>query len=135
MNLDRNKLLEQLNMDAPHTGKYVAYYRKKVIYEKYDNLQSVLCKVKENLSSLLEIHVFDEEIEVRAIYSNRVKGFIYSYVSQNENELQESDSFYYEIVKGTDNEDLKVTNIITYDENGMIQIRNYRLSIPKEGEN
>lgn len=138
------KALKKIN-EAPKKGYILAYTRKESpdfqeytsiddIYEKYDNKE------------LLEIHLFDNEKEYRAVSSTShkyaEKGFVECIVSDlnygisrdlNGNVITEDNGFkVYEEVTKIDNQCeisgwLKVCNYVSFDERGMSNVFDYRL--------
>lgn len=113
--------------EAPKCGQYLIYTRKSVLFEHYDSLKEIedIC----NGNEILEMHLFDQDKEYRAIAtkSKRFPSGVIEYVS----EIDDSDSTMVYIdhtafdsaKKGS----LDVWNHISYDDNGMITIDDYRL--------
>lgn len=116
--------------EAPEKGYVLAYTRKKIIFEEYLDKKSV----ETNLSNieLLEIHLFDNDKEYRAIVSESPRfndGVIETAVPGQDDSWEDEDIFKEETVVdfGDSKQSLTVINHIRYDENGMVNIDNYRL--------
>lgn len=113
---------------APEQGIMYALYTDRVEYRPYK---------KEELSEdaiqkqLLELHMFDDTTEYRIIQSER--GEIENVIS-DEN-MPHDDIYCEKIYTLNENEDqskeqdhcIEVVNYLTYDENDLLLIRNYRL--------
>ena len=114
--------------NAPDSGIMYALYTDRVEYRPYK---------KEELSEdaiqkqLLELHLFDNTTEYRMIQSER--GEIENVIS-DEN-MPHDDIYCEKIYTLKENEDqskeqdycIEVVNYLTYDENDLLLIRNYRL--------
>lgn len=110
---------------APASGQLLAYTRQQVIFHTYTSCEVVKDELKDE--NLLELHMFDDSREYRAIESNskRCSGAI-EWVA--EDTLYEDMETYCEETmlengKGT----LTVCNYVTFDEHGMAKISDYRL--------
>lgn len=117
--------LEKLNQ-APENGYMLAYMRNQVVFKKYTSLEAV--KGDAN-GEILEIHLFDNEKEYRAICSTSKrfdKGTIETVVDFSEEDAYIADS---DVNKKFHNvsKKIKVLNHINYDSNGAAIIDNYRL--------
>ena len=118
---------------APETGTMYAMFTDRIVYQKYK--KSELASVGLDEKKLLELHLFDKEKEYRCVKTRRH--------GLQEYEITDAcghDDFYEEriYVCGSNvdrQDDLKeqvtVVNYITYDENDLLHIGNYRL---KEAE-
>ncbi len=110
---------------APEKGIMYALYTDKVVYRKYSLEEFYGEDWKKNL---LELHLFNDKEEYRLIFSRR--GEIETVVS-DASVLY--DDIYTEkiLTDGYSPEDadrwIKVVNYLSYDENDLIEIRNYRL--------
>ena len=159
--------LQQIDK-APHSGYMLLYTRQDVIFEKYDNIDNIkndiLSKVdSKSNNELLEVHLFDNEKEYRAIkttshriYQNSAKDAIECVVSDDEVEIEvkaQAKKIKNEDDKKEDDESnvvdiytedilldndfntimdkITVINYIIYDNNGMAEMYNYRLTITK----
>ena len=109
---------------APENGSMYAIYKDRVEYNRYSlaELQSNSCIG----NNLLELHLFDNNREYRLVQSSR--GKIESCIS-DENVYH--DDKYVERVytqgKFDISDQVEVINYITYDENDIAMINNYRL--------
>lgn len=126
-----NKLWE-----APLQGYLLAYFQKKVIFNKYsikENPSEILEAFQDEC--LLELHMFDEKKEYRAILSRRKDGYIETIVSDEleENDIMEENVFLNEMTSGVVKEEkakITVVNYLSFDENDdLMRIENYRLKI------
>lgn len=117
---------------APEKGMMYALYIDKVVYEPYASKDSI--KIENNL---LELHLFDSEKEYRFITRRNqdpIKEVISDEIVLGE-EATEENSYEEEIFTLKDKmeklEDtthrIKVVNYISYDENDLLTIENYRL--------
>lgn len=111
--------------EAPEKGWLLALTRQRVIFEPYHHLNDVTEKLSD--MDLLELHLFDEQKEYRMLSSARrpIEWTADFDVTDIEHTYEEK--MYLEApYKG---KKLTVYNHIHYDENGMIQIDDYRLSM------
>lgn len=127
--------LEQFKK-APDRGCFLAYTRKAVVFEKYGNKEEVRDKLGEE--ELLELHLFDNEKEYRAIatsskriFQNSAKKTIECVIAPDPQKRCET---YEETVLIEDKfretgRKMTIVNYLMYDENGMIRIDNYRLKM------
>lgn len=109
---------------APTVGQMLVYTRQEVIFKQYNDLSEVIKIFTEN--EVLEMHLFDKEKEYRTVKtrSKRVsKGYIETLISATDNK----EDSYEEVVNVDGSRKLKVINILSYSETGMISIDNYRL--------
>lgn len=111
--------------EAPQKGWMLVSTRKKVIFEPYENLNDITERFQN--TDLLEMHLFDDQREYRVLSSvhGPVEWIADFDVTDPENTYQE-DMYLEAPYKG---KKLIVYNHIHYDENGMIQIDDYRLSM------
>ena len=94
---------------APEQGIMYALYRNKVVYQPY--IRENLMLQEDEEKNLLELHLFDAKEEYR--YVKMRKGTVETVIS-------EATVMY-------DNDCVEVVNYITYDENDLMTIQNYRL--------
>lgn len=122
MRLDVLSEMEENEMnllDAPEQGLMYALYTDRVVYQKYnrqDLPEEGILKEK-----LLELHLFDEEVEYRYIKTR--KGEIEARISDKVSH----EDHYTERIFTLDGGKVDVINYITYDENDLMRIDNYRL--------
>ena len=103
---------------APGAGIcYALYSDKGVIFEKYT------LPIDVDEMHLLELHLFDEEKELRVIRTE-TKGLIECLITDTE---CKHDDIYEEQVFTEKNIPIKIVNYITYNENDTLNIDNYRL--------
>ena len=109
---------------APKSGVMYALYKDRVEYRNY-NLNDLQADSKLN-DNLLELHLFDKDSEYRIVQSGRGK----IEVCINDSNTRFDDK-YIERVYTNQNYDtcrqVEVVNYITYDENDLAVINNYRL--------
>lgn len=119
---------------APDTGMMLAYYRKAVIFDAYskENLETVFSELEQEKGTLLELHLFDNEKEFRAVlkedgtYTQSVIADASDTESVTEFVIEE---MYLEGAYAKKAETIKVINYLEYKENGMLQVTNYRLTL------
>lgn len=130
--------------DAPSTGYILAYTRKqKPVFRKYCSIEQIKSEYADE--ELLEIHLFNDNKEYRAISSTSNKnknGFIECIVTdsmykilrdESGNALSKGSSYevYEEITKLDEPFEttgwLKVCNYIEFNDRGMSKIIDYRL--------
>ncbi|WP_456082529.1 hypothetical protein [Mediterraneibacter sp.] len=114
---------------APEQGTMYALYRDKVVYRPYIRENLVLQEDEEK--NLLELHLFDAKKEYR--YVKMRKGTVETVISDatvmHEDQYVEriftldSKEKMREVYKGC----VEIVNYITYDENDLMTIQNYRL--------
>lgn len=109
---------------APEQGILYALYIDRMEFRRYDRTSLLQKDVEENL---LELHLFDEEKEYR--YIKTESGEIERVISDASDEY---DSCYKEKVYTLEKYrpsigQVEVVNYITYDDNDLIRIDNYRL--------
>lgn len=116
---------------APLKGRMLIYTRQKVEFKPYSSVDEVIDTFKD--IELLEIHLFDDSKEYRAISSMshkyREKGYIECCVSDD---MHNCDEIYDETII-TENEynniPVTVINYVTFDEKGMARVNDYRLKM------
>ena len=109
-------------LQTPEQGMMYALYTDRVVYESYS---------KNSLPSEEEIHLFDAVGEYRYIKTR--KGEIEVYI--NDENMDYQDTYVeriYTLGKNVEKTDknadkVEVVNYISYDENDLMVIRNYRL--------
>ena len=113
----------------PEKGTMYALYTDKVVYRKYDRKEFV--EDQEATDKLLELHLFDTVAEYR--YIKKRNGKIEALIC---NDTVEHQDLYTEKIITLGNKKEKpdkesgfaeVVNYITYDENDLMRIGNYRL--------
>lgn len=127
--------LNEINEKAPSSGQLLAYTREKVYFEPYSSLN----EVKEQLGSsdLLEIHLFDQAREYRAISTESSRyenGFIEHVAAfevgkaKNSVDNLRGDVYVENCFPEKGQEKISVLSLLDYDEkSGMISIADYRL--------
>lgn len=120
-------VLKKINA-APPSGNMLVYSRKAVIFAPYESIESV----KDTLmgEDLLEIHLFNDDMEYRAIMteSKRFEDGVIEHIADFSNEAEDQDEVYEEkclLEQGQG--ELIVLNHLNYDENGMVWVDDYRL--------
>lgn len=115
--------------EAPEQGWLLAYLRKEVLFEQYSSLEEVQEHIGQR--ELLELHLFNQEKEYRAIasqsrrYPSGVVETIADFGFDEETTYKEE--VYLETKYQKLGEKIQICNHIKYDENGMLEIDNYRL--------
>ena len=115
--------------NIPEQGTLYALYLDKVKYEKYSRKE--LLEDKQLTDRLLELHLFDDTREYRYIKTR--SGEIEALISDETVEHQEKKKKKI-VTLGNKKEKpdkdsglVEVVNYITYDENDLMRIENYRL--------
>lgn len=125
----------EINFDkAPSEGLVLAYFRNCVKFEAYQDNQlekdgKILGEDKEEL---LELHMFNEDVEFRAVKTRNQAEFIPNDVLKNENQDKIEEVVLLEQKSPSK---IRVVNYLTYDEYGMVKIAGYQLRREKEKEN
>jgi len=121
--------------NAPQNGLMLAYYRKKIIFEKYnkEQLSAKILTTHQEYGELLEMHLFDENKEWRVVKS--ASGYIGPILIEDMDGVDAvCEEMYVERGKYSNVPDtIKVINYLEEKENGMLQVSNFRLAVP-EGE-
>ena len=112
----------------PERGMKYALYKDKVVYKAYNGLPDE----SEFQDNLIEMHLFDEEKEYR--YVRLSGGKVIEKLISDESELGKNISSetkeeytYTEKIYTSGENVVKVVNYISYDENDIMMINNYRL--------
>ena len=119
-------------LDVPEQGMVYAIYTDEVKYEKYN--RSDLNEKEILRENLLELHLFDEEVEYRYVkMRERQKEDRFILISDETVSHEKSYSEkIYTLKPGQEKTDknsgfVEVISYITYDENDLMRIDNYRL--------
>lgn len=115
-------MLERIN-EAPDSGLLYALYTDRVVFEQYTSVPAI------ETEKLLELHLFDSVKEYRFIKS-RLSGGMECVVSDEIKRNTEGivDVYTEDIyVEMGNHEKIKVVNYLSFDENGMLSIDDYRL--------
>ena len=128
--------------EAAINGFILAYFRNGIIFSKYKRNGFHLCLEKEKVNidtfkDLLELHLYNEEKEYRAVFSEARNAFIEAVVTKEEEQKSKIDILEEEILleetmTGGMEKTIKIINHLTYDERDMVQVNNYRMC--SEGE-
>ncbi|SES98017.1 hypothetical protein [[Clostridium] polysaccharolyticum] len=116
-----------INFDkAPKEGVVLAYFRNCVKFQIYkDNQLEKDGKILgEDKEELLELHMFDENMEFRAVKSRSQKKYIPNDVLYNDNQDKIEEVILLE--QKTPGK-IRVVNYLSYDEYGMAKIAGYQL--------
>lgn len=115
--------------NAPKQGQIYAIYSDKMVFERYHSLEEISDYLE--AENFLEIHLFNQEMELRFLKLQRGEIKRYEVMDSEKYEDTYVESIY---ISGADidkNENLEqkieVINYLTYDENDMLHIVNYRL--------
>lgn len=120
--------------NIPEQGMIYALYRERVVYQPYKKEDQELEKLLAEEENLLELHLFDDVKEYR--YIKKRQGTVE--VCVEDSALSFDDSYVeriYTLDAGEESLEehdgkircIEVVNYITYDENDMIKISDYRL--------
>lgn len=131
------KELSQRN-NAPKKGVILAYTRQEIIFQDYSDIADVE-KILDD-KELVEIHLFDEKKEYRALvttgnreFNNSTKGTIEHIADFKTEDTKEygvyKDNILLDRSFNVDYKSIAVLNKISYDDNGMADIDDYRLVI------
>lgn len=121
-----NELLTSIN-DAPDQGYVLAYTHVKVIFQKYSSIENLKELLKDD--DLLEIHLFDDHKEFRAVacknktFKHHLAKFEHDEDVYEEEVLLENPNGTTITVGGT----MKVLNKLAYTDTGMSYVEDYRL--------
>ena len=123
----KNLGLEKIK-NAPSTGYILAYCKKGVLFRIYDDTVNNFREPQDwEDGELLELHIFNEKKEYRAVFSEERQKYIEAIIQEQNDEGVEFVKVENMFLKNSSKK-LKVVNYITYDENDMIVINNYRLA-------
>lgn len=118
--------LKKIN-NAPSQGRMLLYLRSGVKFEGYSSLSNV----KEIIGDqeILEIHLFDENKEYRALASEspRFSDGCIEWIS----DFSEEGCFLDQVVIDDSSKPMTIVNHISYDDTGMANIDDYRLVMGK----
>ncbi len=116
-------------LNIPEQGIMYALYVDRVVYQKYS--RDKLLQNKNLQNKLLELHLFDETKEYRYIKARN--GEIETVISDDTVEHQDQyTERIFTLADKKENPDensgrIEVINYITYDEDDLMRIQNYRL--------
>lgn len=126
--------LKSIN-SAPQTGHILAYFRKSgILFEKYEAFEQVVAKLNAKMAdaedTLLELHLFDTSKEYRCILTE-AKSRVADYIEYFADFEEDADSVYAEMVEleKVHMGQLIVLNHISYQDNGMAVVDDYRLQM------
>ena len=117
--------------NAPQKGFLLAYTRDKVVFERYETLTYVESCLRNK--ELLELHLFDDNKEYRAIYSSSYNAAIESVCEEKDcdkDEIYSVDIYLdgkYQTV--SPNNMITIVNILQYNEDGALSVVDYRLKV------
>lgn len=140
------KVHQKLSFDqAPESGYMLAYFRKKVVFEMYEGiskeeLDQKIADKEEKYGDLLEMHLFDDKKEFRAVKTRKSdfnveeNEYITAQIQDEMNgkdyqkagDYMDEEMFLEEKYKRI-GEKLVVRNYLDYQENGMVTVCAYRL--------
>ncbi len=101
-----------------------AVYQTHIEYKTYNSLQDIINQ--ENWTDgLLELHLFDKEKEYR--YIQKRNGFISIIIDDSKKNFSYDDIYEEHIYVTGSKQKVAVVNYITFDEDDLLQIENYRL--------
>lgn len=120
---------------APQKGILLAYFRTKVIFDTYEIVEKEIKSSKYGAvqgEKLLELHLFNSEKEYRAVLSGGNKYIQTEICRESDGDTIEEEMYLSEKFQKFGDK-LKVVNLLSYDDSGMIRIENYRLAGVMEG--
>lgn len=120
-------------LEVPEQGMMYAIYTNEVKYEKYN--RSDLDEKEILRENLLELHLFDEEVEYRYIKMRERQKEEAKFIIISDETVPHEKSYpekIYTLKPGQEKPDknsgfVEVISYITYDENDLMRIDNYRL--------
>lgn len=115
--------------DAPESGWMLAYLRQMVVFHSYQTIAETIEELKDG--ELLELHLFNTGKEYRAVVSSS-KRYEKGFVEHTASFPMDKESVYVENVLTERTlhaavDRISVLNHFSFDENGMLQIDDYRL--------
>lgn len=115
--------------EAPESGWMLAYLRQTVVFHSYQTIAETIEELKDG--ELLELHLFSARKEYRAVVSSS-KRYENGFVEHTANFPMDKESVYVENVLTERTlhaavDRISVLNHFSFDENGMLQIDDYRL--------
>lgn len=112
--------------EAPEQGWMLAYFRKEILLDKYSSREDVRKHIENR--ELLELHLFDPHKEYRAI-SSQSRRYPAGVVEAIADFKLDQDATYVEecYLEAKFGKKIRICNHLNYDENGMLEIDNYRL--------
>ncbi len=116
---------------APQKGTMLVYLRTKVLFAPYDKLEDVQARIGDQ--EILEIHLFDDELEYRAIssLSKRFSGkieWIADFPEEQDVYVQKN-RLEQDAVNETGKKEMTVLNHLSYDANGMLAMDDFRMKL------
>lgn len=125
MSIQKEELIKKIKeQQAPESGTMYAVYQTHIEYKTYNNLQDIINQ--ENWTDgLLELHLFDKKKEYR--YIQKRKGFISTLIDDSKKNFSYNDIYEERIYVTGSKKQVAVVNYITFDEDDLLQIENYRL--------
>ena len=120
-------------LEVPEQGMMYAIYTNEVKYEKYN--RSDLDEKEILRENLLELHLFDEEVEYRYVKMRERQKEEAKFIIISDETVPHEKSYpekIYTLKPGQEKPDrnsefVEVISYITYDENDLMRIDNYRL--------
>ena len=134
---DLKQFRESGSRGAPVRGQMLVYTRQGVLFQKYTSIDEIERLIEETFggSEILEIHLFDSEKEYRALSGTGSKaaraGGVIEYTAdfpdETANVFVEEQLLEMKEDPGSPAGTIKVLNHISYDENGMASVDDYRM--------
>lgn len=129
----KKKLTTAINWNnAPEKGYVLAYFRTQALFQEFQKTDSEMRSLDERIAELLELHIFDSEREYRLMRCESGE-FIETVVSDEYMAARPDAERITETVKVESGyrkmmEHLRIVNYISYNENGMLSVDNYRFA-------
>jgi len=121
MSIEKEELIKRIKEQrAPENGTMYAVYQTHVEYKIYSLTDFI--SQEGWTDGLLELHLFNEEKEYR--YIQKRKGFISKIIDDS---FPHDDVYEEYIYILNSKKKISVVNYITFDEDDLLQIENYRL--------
>ena len=120
--------------EAPAQGWVLAYLRTEVLFKQYHSMEEIREYIQQG--EILELHLFDQEKEYRAIVSQSKRypsGIVETIADfRLDAETTYNETIYLEATYQKLGKEIQMCNHLKYDTNGMLEVDNYRL-VMKEG--
>lgn len=122
--------------EAPKQGYMLAYLRKEILFERYNELEDVRKLIEQE--ELLELHLFNQDKEYRCVASQSKRhpsGVVETKPIvdfKKDEKTTYGEMIYLETKYQKIGNTIQILNHLKYDENGMLEVDDYRL-VMEEG--
>lgn len=140
--MEHEELLRMIEKEkAPVSGMMYALYKNKMVYSPYcmsrddsdgNEKRIILIEQPDLAENLLELHLFDADREYRMVL-RRGMNTVSKIIDDRCIKIKEGDFKYEEQIQTLDRDQagnpglVKIVNYVTYDEDDLLYIENYRL--------